>query len=93
MRYAIVEANRQGVTGPLTSLFDKDRYLGWLGHLTLPLPISHLRENYLPLPISHLCEFHMCTRINFNGDISLHAWLKIANQNGQCHARKALLHF
>ena len=41
--------------------------------LTLPLPISHLCENYLPLPISHLCEFHMCTCIDCNGDISLHA--------------------
>ena len=51
--------------------------------LTLPLPISHLCENYLPLPISHLCEFHMSICINCNGDISLHAWLKIANQNGQ----------
>ena len=51
--------------------------------LTPPLPISHLCENYLPLPISHLCEFHMCTCINCNVDISLHAWLKIANQNGQ----------
>ena len=51
--------------------------------LTLPLPISHLCESYLPLPISHLCEFHMCICINCNGDILLHAWLKIANQNGQ----------
>ena len=59
----------------------------------LPLPISHLCENYLPLPISHLCEFHMCTCINNNGDISLHAWLKIANQNGQWHGRNVLLQF
>ena len=51
--------------------------------LTLPLTISHLCENYLPLPISHLCEIHMCACINCNGDISLHAWLKIPNQNGQ----------
>ena len=51
--------------------------------LTLPLPISHLCENHLPLPISHLCEFYMCTCINCNGYISLHAWLKIANQDGQ----------
>ena len=59
--------------------------------LTLPLPISHLCENYLPLPNSHLCELHMCTCINCNGDISLHAWLKIANQNGHSHGRNALL--
>ena len=51
--------------------------------LTLPLPISHLCENYLPLPNLHLCEIHMCTCNNYNGDISLHAWLKITNQNGQ----------
>ena len=51
--------------------------------LTLPLPISHLCENYLPLPISHLCEIHMCTCINCNVDISLHARLEIANQNVQ----------
>ena len=61
--------------------------------LTLPLPISHLCENYLPLPLSHLCEFHMCTCNNFNGGISLHAWLKLANQNGQWHERNVLLHF
>ena len=53
--------------------------------LTLPLPISHLCENYLPLPISHLCEIHMCTCNNCNGDISSHAWLKIAKQNGKYH--------
>ena len=35
----------------------------------------------------------MCTCINCNGDISLHAWLKIVNQNGQCHGRNVLLHF
>ena len=35
----------------------------------------------------------MCTCINCNGDISLHAWLKIANQNGQWHGRNVLLHF
>ena len=52
-------------------------------NLTLPLPISHLCENYLPLPIAHLCEIHMCTSIDCNGEISLHAWLNIANQNGQ----------
>ena len=45
-------------------------------YITLPLPISHLCENYLPLPISHLYEFYMCTCINCNGDISLHAGLK-----------------
>ena len=48
-----------------------------------PLPMSHLCENYLPLPNSHLCEIHMCTYIKFNRDILLHAWLIIANQNGQ----------
>ena len=61
--------------------------------LTLPLPISHLWENYLSLPDSHLCEIHMCTSMNCNGDISLHAWLKIVNQNGQWHGRYVLLHF
>ena len=61
--------------------------------ITLPLPISHLCENYLPLLISHLCEFHMCRCINCNGDISLHAWLKIANQNGQWHGCDVLLQF
>ena len=61
--------------------------------LTLPLPISHLCENYLPLPNSHLCEIHMCTCIHFNGDISLLAWLNITKQNGQCHGRNVLLHF
>ena len=65
----------------------------WLLTLTLPLPISHLCENYLPLPISHLCEFHKCTCINCNGDISLHALLKIAEQNDQWHGRNALLRF
>ena len=45
--------------------------------LTLPLPNSHVCENYLPLLNSHLCEIHMCTCIDCNGDISLHAWLKI----------------
>ena len=29
-------------------------------NLTLPLPNSHLCENYLPLPISHLWEFITC---------------------------------
>ena len=47
----------------------------------------------LPLPISHLCEIHMCTCITCNGAILLHAWLKIANQNGQSHVRNVLLHF
>ena len=27
--------------------------------LTLPLPVSHLCENYFPLPFSHVCEIHM----------------------------------
>ena len=65
--------------------------------LTLPLPIiiSYLCENHLPycLPNSHLCEIHMCICMNCNGDISLHAWLKIANQNGQWHGRDVILHF
>ena len=61
--------------------------------LTLPLPISHLCENYLPLPNSYLCEIHICTCINCNGDILLDAWLKIANKNGQWHGRNVLLHF
>ena len=39
-----------------------------------------------------LCEIHVCTCINCNGDISSHAWLKIVNQNGQCHGRNVLLH-
>ena len=60
--------------------------------LTLPLPNFHFCENYLPLPISHLCEFHMCTCINCNGNISLHEWLKIANQNDQWHGRNVFLH-
>ena len=64
-----------------------------LNPLTLPLTILHLCENYLPLPISHLCEFHMCICINCNGGISLHAWLKIAKQNGQLHGRNVILRF
>ena len=51
--------------------------------LSLPLPVSHLCENYFPLPISHLYEIRMCTFINCNGDISFHAWFKIANKSGQ----------
>ena len=57
-----------------------------------PLPISHLWENYLPSPNSHLCEIHMCTCINCNEGISLHAYLKIVNQNRQWHGRNVLLH-
>ena len=64
-----------------------------LKSLTLPLPNSHLCENYLPLPNLHLCEIHMWTCVNSNRDISLHAWLKIANQNSQWHRRNVLLHF
>ena len=45
------------------------------------------------LPNSHLCEINMCACINYNGDISLHVWLKIANQNGQWYGRNVLLHF
>ena len=65
----------------------------WYQLLLVPLPNSHLCENYLPLPNSHLCEIHMHTCINCNGDISLHAWLKIADQNGQWHGRNVLLYF
>ena len=56
-------------------------------------PFSHLCENYLPLPNSHLCKIYKCACNNCNGDISLHAWLKITNQNGQWHGRNVLLHF
>ena len=35
----------------------------------------------------------MCTCINCNGDFSLHAWLKVANENGQGHGHNVLLHF
>ena len=52
---------------------------------------AFIRE--LPLPNSHLCEIHISTCINGNGDLSLHSWLKIANQNVQWHGRKVLLHF
>ena len=38
-------------------------------------------------------EFYMCTCINCNGDILLHAWVKIAYQNSQRHGRNVLLHF
>ena len=40
-----------------------------------------------------LMRNHMFTCINCNGAISLHTWLKIANQNGQSHGPNVLLHF
>ena len=64
----------------------------WLCRFNSPFTNFEFMRNYLPLPISHLL-INICTCINCDGDISLHAWFKIANQNGHWHGHNVLLHF